>query len=168
MFKKRFLIPVSIALSLLILLWIDKACYQNRVPFLCPIQLGRGEISIRNDSLGDGHFGAKRKNGRSHKGIDISAPVGTPVKAAMSGWAVPGEHPTGYGKFIKIFHPGNLVTVYAHLKKVNVKWITRVRQGDIVGAVGKTGNAGNKTMKSHLHFEVKKGNIAQDPAKYLK
>ena len=165
MLKRRLLIPLVIGISFLLLYSFDRVCYRDKVPFLCPIQFEGKGLLIRCDSLGDGYFGAKRKNGKSHKGLDILAPVGEPVRAARSGWAISGEHPYGYGKFVKIAHSRGLATIYAHLKEVNLKWIKRVRQGDVIGSVGKTGNADHKLIKPHLHFEVRKHGVPQDPLK---
>ena len=167
MFKSKYIVPIVIGLSFIILYGFDKIYYADRVPFFCPIQLEGEVIPIRHDTFGDGHFRAKRKNGRSHKGLDVSAPVGDPVYAAKSGWAIVRNDPYGYGKFIKINHSDGFSTLYAHLKETRLGWIRKVRQGDIIGAVGKSGNAQNKSMKSHLHFEVRKNGEIQNPLKLL-
>ena len=68
-----------------------------------PVKNSTGIIYIRNDSLGDGQFGARRGNGRSHNGIDFRAKTGTPVYAAKSGIAFAGKVPSGYGKYVMIY-----------------------------------------------------------------
>ncbi len=163
--KKRFLTPLVICISLLLIFGLDKLYYRDTVRFFNPIKAENGSITIRNDGMGDGHFWAKRKNGRRHKGIDILAPLKEDVYAAKSGWAVSGEHPYGYGKFVKIIHSPDLSTFYAHLDSINFKWIKRVRQGEVIGAVGKTGNANYKSMDAHLHFEVRKNGKPVNPLK---
>lgn len=168
MVRKRFLVPLAIGLALFVFYCFDRIYYSDKIPFLCPIQYDGGSIRIRSDSMGDGRFGAKRKNNRLHNGLDMLAPIGTPVRAAKNGWAIAGEYTKGYGKFVKILHSSGLVTVYAHLKEVNFKWINRVCQGDIIGFVGKSGNSNYGSIKPHLHFEVRKEGKAQDPLKYLK
>ena len=169
MLKRFFSVFLVIILFIAGLWCFDRIYYRDRVPFLCPIELNGQEFRVRSDSYGSGYFGAKRNNGRRHKGLDILSPVGTPVRAAKSGWAFAGEHPEGYGKYVEIFHPDGLSSVYAHLDEIKIGRIKRVRQGDIIGTAGKTGNARYKGIKPHLHFEVRKDNIPQDPLKgYLK
>lgn len=163
MFRKRFLVPLAITLSLSLFYCFDRVYYSDRVPFLCPIQYDGAGIRIRSDGMGDGRFGARRKNGRLHKGVDMLAPMGSPVRAAKSGWALAGENAAGYGKYVKIIHPAGLATFYAHLKEVNFKWIKRVRQGDVIGFVGKSGNANHAVIKPHLHFEVRVNNTRRNP-----
>ncbi len=136
--------------------------------FSYPIKFRNNELSIRNDSYGDGEFGAKRRNGRLHTGIDIQAPVGTPVFASKSGIAFCGNVPTGYGKYVMIYHPDGLVTQYSHLSAWCVYSTQGVRGGDLIGFVGKTGNARNKLIAPHLHFEIRKDGEALDPRKLLR
>ncbi len=119
--------------------------------FLCPLHTN--ETKIRNDAYGDGEFGAKRSGGRLHLGIDLQAPVGTPVKAAKSGQAFAKKN-RGMGKYVVIGHPDGTKSIYGHLFKMFVTNGQRVRRGDIIGEVGKTGNARNPSMLPHLHFEI--------------
>ncbi|MFH0771064.1 MAG: M23 family metallopeptidase [Candidatus Omnitrophota bacterium] len=121
--------------------------------FLCPLDLNGG-IKIRSDSFGTGEFGAKRNGGRLHLGVDIEGPIGTPVRAAKSGRAFP-KKSAGMGRYIVIKHPDNSTTIYGHLSKVFVMSNQKVRRADIIGEVGKTGNAWNPSMVSHLHFEIR-------------
>jgi murein DD-endopeptidase MepM/ murein hydrolase activator NlpD len=109
------------------------------------------------------HFGTR--NGRNHHGIDIGARRGTPVRAAnggtvkFSGWG-----PTGYGLMIIIKHPGNLTTVYAHNSRNLVKKGSKVKRGQMIARVGKTGRASGP----HVHFEVRNDAHAKNPLLYLK
>lgn len=130
--------------------------------------LGNKQKAIRNDAFGEGEFGAKRSNGRSHAGIDILAPVGTPVFASKSGTAFCGNVPAGYGKYVMIYHPDGYVTLYGHLSAWALVSPQKVRRGDLIGFVGKTGNAQNREMQPHLHFEIKKEGEPLDPDKLLK
>jgi len=123
----------------------------------------KGQVVIRNDSLGDGDFGTKRRGGRSHAGIDMLAEVGTPVYAAKSGIATCGNVPTGYGKYVMILHPDGLQTMYGHLSEQSVYSGKKVRRGELIGRVGKTGNADNKFMQPHLHFEIRSRGSVIDP-----
>jgi murein DD-endopeptidase MepM/ murein hydrolase activator NlpD len=98
-----------------------------------------------------------------HEGLDIEAPLGTPVMAVMDG-QVSGvvESPT-YGNLVTVLHGAGLETAYAHLSEVLVRSPQPVKQGDIIGRVGQTGNA----LTPHLHFEVREEGVPVDPAAYL-
>jgi murein DD-endopeptidase MepM/ murein hydrolase activator NlpD len=101
---------------------------------------------------------------RRHDGIDISAPVGTPIRAADSGRVVYSDNKMrGYGNLIIIEHRDKFFTIYAHNKENVVKEEVDVEQGDIIARVGKTGNA----TGPHLHFEVRKGSRPLDPIQFL-
>jgi len=123
---------------------------------------------VRNDAGGDGEFAAKRLNGRSHTGIDIQAPLMTPVRASKSGLAFCLNVPTGYGKYVLIRHPDGSQTLYSHLFEWNIISGNQVRRGDIIGFVGKSGNANRKNIEPHLHFEIRKNNEPQDPRKLMR
>ena len=143
--------------------------YLTEPAFIYPITPNSGEgIVVRNDAGGDGDFGAKRRNGRSHSGIDIQAPIGTPVKASKSGLAFCLNVPTGYGKYVLIYHPDTTLTLYGHLSEWAIESATAVKQGQVIGLVGKTGNADSKRIEPHLHFEIRKGNLPQDPRNLIK
>ncbi len=101
---------------------------------------------------------------RHHDGIDISAPEGTPVRAAADGIVIySGSGFRGYGNLIVIKHTPRVFTIYAHNKKNLVRKGQRVRQGQTIALVGSTGNA----TGPHLHFELRIGNKPVDPLKYL-
>jgi murein DD-endopeptidase MepM/ murein hydrolase activator NlpD len=143
--------------------------YKVREPlFLRPIISESSQIIVRNDAQGSGEFGTKRRNGRSHSGIDMLAPVGTPVYAAKSGIAFRGEVPTGYGKYIMIYHPDGYQTYYGHLSDWVALSTKHVRRGELIGYVGKTGNAASKSMQPHLHFEIRLDGEPQDPRRLMK
>lgn len=101
--------------------------------------------------------------GRMHKGIDIAAPTGTPISAALDGEVIYAGWSNGYGKLIKISHGGNIETAYAHCSSIDVKVNDKVKQGDVIGKVGSTGNS----TGPHLHFEVKVNGEVQNPAPYI-
>lgn len=131
--------------------------------FRCPINLESRGIAIRHDARGGGGFGARRGNGRSHSGIDIQAKISTPVYAAKSGIAFRGNIPTGYGKYVMIYHPDGFQTLYGHLSDWNIASTQKVSRGDVIGFVGKSGNAAHKDIEPHLHFEIKKDGEPHDP-----
>lgn len=104
------------------------------------------------------------RNGRRHEGIDVPAPRGTPISAAAAGRVVySGNGMRGYGKVIVVKHSDDISTVYAHNSANLVGMGDRVRQGQVIARVGRTGRA----TGTHLHFEVRKRGVAQDPLKYL-
>lgn len=131
--------------------------------FLVPVEIKDAEIPVRNDDWGEGHFTAKRENDRIHLGLDIAASVGDQVYASKSGIALCHDLKNGYGKLVVIFHPDNFRTRYGHLDRFNINNVRWVNQGDIIGFVGKSGNADYKGIKPHLHFEIRKGNKVFDP-----
>lgn len=98
-----------------------------------------------------------------HTGLDIRGAMNTSVKApydgtvAFTGWS------NIYGNFILIKHENNIVTMYGHLNKINVKKGENVKQGNIIGAVGTTG----RSTGPHLHFEVLKNNKRENPLSFL-
>ena len=99
-----------------------------------------------------------------HSGLDISAPRGTPVKAAAPGEVLFEGWMRGYGQVVIIDHGRNYSTVYAHMSSTQVKEGQTVKVGSVVGAVGDTGT----TTGYHLHFEVRTGSTAKNPLDYLK
>ena len=135
--------------------------------FASPVRSDIKSLTIRNDALGEGDYGAKRRNGRFHAGVDILASVGTPVYASKSGLAFFGNVPTGYGRYIMIYHPDGFQSFYGHLTNWAIPPVKKVRKGELIGFVGKTGNASNRLMQPHLHFEIRKNGIPQDPLEYL-
>lgn len=109
-------------------------------------------------------YGAK-SGGMNNDGVNISAPKGSPVVAAASGTVVyAGNDMKGFGNLVLIKHQGDLVTAYAHLDRVMVKKDFVVAQGDMIGTVGKTGNA----PTPQLHFEVRVDGKPVDPSQAIK
>ncbi len=105
--------------------------------------------------------------GRRHDGIDIAAPRGTPIKAAasgvvdLSGMGLDGF--SGYGRIVVIRHGGGLRTLYAHASRVFVRRGQCVAKGQVIAAVGSSGNA----TGPHLHFEVRRFGRPVDPFYFL-
>ena len=109
-------------------------------------------------------YGAKN-NGLFNDGINISAPLGSAVKAAENGVvAYAGNEVKGMGNLIIVQHSDGWMTIYAHLDSMNVKRGTPVNVGTQIGRVGKTG----KVDQPQLHFEIRKGTKAYNPSQYLK
>jgi murein DD-endopeptidase MepM/ murein hydrolase activator NlpD len=104
--------------------------------------------------------------GSVHEGIDISAPGGTPIKAAASGTVILMQSESesgGYGNYTCVDHGGGLSTCYAHQSEFGTSEGASVSQGDVIGYVGNTGHS----FGDHLHFEVRIDGVAQDPLGYL-
>ncbi len=101
---------------------------------------------------------------KMHKGVDISAPVGTPVMVTADGvvskiW----YDGNGYGLVVEVMHKNGIRTVYAHNSKVLVKVGQRVRRGDIIALVGNSG----RSTGPHVHYEVHVRGKAVDPLQYM-
>lgn len=100
----------------------------------------------------------------SHSGLDISAPYGTPIKAAASGTVTfSGNANDGYGYYVIISHGNGVTTVYAHCSQLLVSAGQKVSQGEIIAKVGSTGNS----TGNHLHLEVRKNGITYNPQNYV-
>ena len=101
---------------------------------------------------------------RNHKGFDIAADMGTDIYAAGDGEVVSaGWNPGGYGYFVMIDHLDGYQTVYAHMSQVYATTGTTVKRGQLIGAVGSTGDS----TGPHCHFEVRYMGICYDPAKFM-
>ena len=113
-----------------------------------------------------GWFG-ERRGGHRHPGIDVDGDTGDPVVAAAAGTVLTaGPSPAGYagyGTVVIIDHDGGVVSVSAHLSRVAVRAGQAVSAGQVVGAVGTSGNV----TGSHLHFEVRRGGVKVDPKSWL-
>jgi murein DD-endopeptidase MepM/ murein hydrolase activator NlpD len=100
-----------------------------------------------------------------HRGIDIAAKEGTPVKASAEGIVVKAEYcRNGYGNLVIIEHEKELTTYYGHLSEIRVKSGQRVSRAEVIGTVGRTGNV----TGAHLHFEVRRGGTAYDPEAFIR
>jgi len=142
--------------------------------------------------LGTSGLGVDREGGeRSHRGVDIDATIGEPVRAVADGVVVfagvdmTGDHPAlgllprqlkrwrrprmtskmgPGGFFVRVMHADGVRSGYFHLNSFRVEEGQTVRAGDIIGSVGRTGV---KTSGSHLHFEIHKDGDLKDPARFL-
>jgi murein DD-endopeptidase MepM/ murein hydrolase activator NlpD len=105
----------------------------------------------------------RRSSSRPHKGIDLAAQRGTAVMASHDGLVLyTGKEFRGYGKMVMIEKDG-WATLYGHLDKIVVYEGQRVKQGDVIGALGNTG----RSSGPHLHFEIRKSDGPIDPLPYL-
>ncbi len=126
-----------------------------------PIKRGSGRLIYPINGPLTSPFGMRW--GRLHAGIDISAASGTPIRAADSGRVVLLGFTGGYGNYTCIQHTSSMSTCYAHQSRFGTSSGAAVRQGQVIGYVGNTGNS----FGAHLHFEVRIGGSPVDPLGYL-
>ena len=100
---------------------------------------------------------------RQHKGVDLGAPIGTPIHAAPDGMVERADWFSGYGLYVTIEHGGEIETRYGHMSRLNVAAGQMVHKGDIIGYVGTTG----RSTGPHLHYEVRVAGEAVNPMPYL-
>jgi murein DD-endopeptidase MepM/ murein hydrolase activator NlpD len=103
-------------------------------------------------------------NGRRNAGINIAAPQGAPVRAVDGGVvAYAGNQLRGYGNLVLIKHPDGLISAYAHCEALLVHRGEQVVRGQIIARVGETGDVD----RPQLHFELRQGERALDPRRFL-
>ena len=100
---------------------------------------------------------------RPHEGIDVTAPMGTPIEAPAAGTVRDAGWESGYGNMIVIDHGFGTVTKFAHASKILVREGQRVSRGQRIALVGNTGLA----TGPHLHYEVHVNGRAVDPLRYV-
>ena len=98
-----------------------------------------------------------------HTGLDIAAPAGTPIKAAADGKVIFSGYSGGYGYVVKLDNGNGVQTYYGHCSKLYVSVGEKVEAGDVIAAVGSTGNS----TGNHLHFEVRVNGNEVNPQNYL-
>lgn len=147
----------SDALSLLETHLIEERIRKSRLPTSLPV-----DAAWNTSSFGfrlDPFTGDKAM----HEGVDFTADVGTPIRAAAAGVVVNVEHHPGYGNVLDIDHGNDLVTRYAHCSKIVVQPGALVKRGQVIAEVGSTG----RSTGPHLHFEVRIKGTAHDPNRFL-
>jgi murein DD-endopeptidase MepM/ murein hydrolase activator NlpD len=101
--------------------------------------------------------------GTLHQGIDIAADAGVPVHASAPGEVVHSGPLGSYGNLVVLRHDARTTTLYAHNRALRVRAGQRVRQGQVVAALGSTG----RSTGPHVHFEVREGERPIDPRRRL-
>ncbi len=101
------------------------------------------------------------KTVRPHRGVDYAAPRGTPIRASGDGKVIFRGVKSGYGNVVILQHGGNITTLYAHMSKFasSARTGSRVRQGQTIGYVGKTG----LVTGVHLHYEYRLNGVHRNP-----
>ena len=105
-------------------------------------------------------FGAR--GGEFHRGQDLAAPIGTPIVAASSGTVLESGPASGYGLWVRIQHPGGVITTYGHNNRNLVQAGQDVQAGQQIAEVGNQG----ESTGPHLHFQIEVGNRAVDPVEF--
>jgi murein DD-endopeptidase MepM/ murein hydrolase activator NlpD len=90
------------------------------------------------------------RNGRAHEGVDIAAPLGTPIHVPLDGTVIDAGPASGFGLWVRVRHEDGTVTTYGHVNKFFVQVGQRVEAGEIIAEVGNRG----ESTGPHLHFEV--------------
>jgi len=129
----------------------------ERIPSIWPVG---GEITddfgVRGNPFGGG-------SAEFHDGLDIATAWGTPVVATGNGTVSFAGAKSGYGLVVIVDHGDGLSTAYGHLSKIEVELGRAIKRGDALGRVGSTG----RSTGPHLHYEVRMGESAVSPARYL-
>ena len=98
-----------------------------------------------------------------HRGIDLAAAIGTPVRPVLSGRVRSAGTMSGYGKVIRIDHGRDALSLYAHLSEILVREGQEVTKATVIGRTGQSGNA----TGPHLHFEFWRWGREVDPVQVL-
>ena len=138
--------------------YFDEDANNLRRTFLrAPVQFSKVRISSRYNLKRRIRFYGNKV--RPHKGTDYAAPLGTPIIATADGTVVESTRKGGNGKYVKIRHNGTYDTQYLHMKKQNVRKGQFVRQGDVIGWIGMTGN----TSGPHVCYRFWRNGRQVDP-----
>jgi murein DD-endopeptidase MepM/ murein hydrolase activator NlpD len=131
---------------------------QSQLKLFTPLGDKRFEWPVQGPVLSQ--YG--KANGRFNEGINIAAPLGTPVSAAANGEVIYiGSELSGYGQLVIIKHEDDYMTAYAHNQNINVKRGQKVKKGIKIATVGTTGGVSTP----QLHFSIRKGRKTIDPDK---
>ena len=106
---------------------------------------------------------SSRIRSSAHTGLDIAAPSGTPIKVVSDGTVTCASYNGSYGNLVKVDHGNGIETWYAHTSKMYVTVGQKVTAGDVIAAVGSTGNS----TGAHLHLEIRINGQHVNPQNYL-
>ena len=126
-----------------------------------PPLIGTGTFQYPARGRLSSNFGSRW--GRQHEGIDIAAAEGTDIRAADGGRVIYSGWAGALGYCVKIDHGGNMTTVYGHCSKLLVSVGEKVYKDQLIAKIGNTG----RSTGPHVHFEIRKNGVAQNPLKYL-
>lgn len=134
----------------------EKANHLRRAFLKAPLKFSR--ISSRYNLKRRIAYYGKTK---AHRGTDFAAPVGSPIMSTANGRVIESRYKGGNGHYVKIRHNSTYATQYLHMKKRKVKVGQYVKQGDVIGWVGMTGN----TSGPHVCYRFWKNGVQVDPLK---
>lgn len=139
----------------------DNASSANSIPEIPKSNVAYFQWPVDQARMSRGFNPKLRK---PHWGIDLAAPKGTPILAAHDGVVIyTGREFRGFGKMVMIEGGKGWATLYAHFSKITAREGQRVRRGDVIGEMGRTGHA----TGNHLHFELRSEQGPVDPLDYL-
>ena len=135
----------------------------NALPTLQPVQPWHADRLISGFGLRVNPF---HKGLYDHLGVDIAMPRGTPVIATASGKVTQlkrSDLEAGYGNYLEIDHGNGIITRYAHLEDIQVKFGAKVAKGETIGSVGTSGGS----VAPHVHYEILRDDENVDPIHYM-
>ena len=144
---------------------VDLKIEQDRAITINGINLASMPIDSNVRTIISSRFGeVSRIRTSAHKGLDIACKKGTDIKVMATGTVTfSGYDKNGLGYAVKVDHGNGIETVYGHCSKLYVKVGDTVNAGDIIAAVGSTGNS----TGSHLHLEIRTNGVAVNPQRYV-
>ena len=144
---------------------VDLKIEQDRAITINGINLASMPIDSNVRTIISSRFGeVSRIRTSAHKGLDIACKKGTDIKVMATGTVTfSGYVKNGLGYAVKVDHGNGIETVYGHCSKLYVKVGDTVNAGDIIAAVGSTGNS----TGSHLHLEIRTNGVAVNPQRYV-
>ncbi len=139
--------------------WYGKDGTSRRKSFLrSPI-----EFSRVSSGFSTGRYHPILHRMRAHRGVDLAAPTGTPIRAVANGVVTKAGWAGGHGNHVELRHDNGTVTGYSHLSSIAVKRGAHVSQGQTIGKVGSTG----QSTGPHLHYEYLVNGVHKDPMKAI-
>jgi murein DD-endopeptidase MepM/ murein hydrolase activator NlpD len=114
------------------------------------------------------HFGMRidpfSGQGGFHSGVDIYAPIGSPIRASADGRVIQAGWNGGYGLSVMIDHENGVHTLYGHLSRIELRAGQEVKRGQVIALSGSTG----RSTGPHLHYEVHVNGAPVNPYRYLR
>ncbi|AGS33531.1 hypothetical protein B841_00240 [Corynebacterium maris DSM 45190] len=136
----------------------------NPVAYAAAAASPQSNASVVRPAEGTFTSGYGPRWGTLHAGIDIAAPIGTPIYSVMDGTVINSGPASGYGQWIRVKHDDGSMAVYGHMSTLNVGVGERVHAGQHIAGMGSEGHS----TGSHLHFEIHPtGNGAVDPVPWF-
>ncbi len=144
---------------------LDRKEKLSSIPSIKPVQEDKLKRKIRYMSGYGWRIHPIHKVKKLHKGIDFTAPEGTPIQATGDGKVskISKKKRSGYGYSVTIDHGYGYETLYAHMKDIMVKKGQKVKKGQQIGTVGNTG----LSTAPHCHYEVRKNGKSVNPIDYV-